>query len=177
MKGEVIFILALILFGLVVVGMSFMNKSPGNTHTTTNFTTANPEERRYLQIEITLINGTRITLSRFSGKIIVIEFMNIKCPHCANYLPTFRQFHDMYKGEDIVFISISSGNSLEELRRFVKDNNVDWLVAKDTGGLGKVLKVEWVPTTIFIDKNGEIYKVLVGEQTIEALQSIIEDIK
>lgn len=94
-----------------------------------------------------------------SGKPVLIEFYTLVCPSCAKMKPVVDALEKQY-GADI------------EFRRLNSDGTVP-----DSVALAEKLGVQYVPTFVFVTKDGVVSGQLVGEQTVQAMQAGLDKIK
>ena len=125
------------------------------------------------------------SMAEFEGKITVINFWATWCPPCVEEVPKLNRLYGRYKSSGVQIIGIAMDkDSLNLLDQFVKKNDVSYLVLVgneqvlsnlSTGALGK--NFQGIPTTILMDKNGQIYKRFDGsfdtEQLEEGLKALL----
>jgi len=70
---------------------------------------------------LTDIDGNVFRLSDFSGKVVLIDFMNTGCGSCRDQIPHFKVIHEEY-GDEVVIMSIAIDphESEELLRSFIE---------------------------------------------------------
>lgn len=103
------------------------------------------------------INGKEYKLSDFKGKIVVLDFWATWCPPCRASLPFFNELYKTYKDRGLVVIGISVDISERTVKRFVQDKKLEYLILLDKDNLvSDLYNVFSIPTTIIIDKNGNV---------------------
>jgi peroxiredoxin len=112
---------------------------------------------------LTDLDGNRVSLSQFRGKPVVINFWATWCPPCKAELPHLVKAYEREQGR-VVFLAISVDEPERTVRRFVEDNGVSLTVLLDDGGeVAADYRVEGIPTTFFISRDGEIVARYVGQ--------------
>lgn len=104
------------------------------------------------------MNSVQIRLSDFRGKVVVLEFMETKCPFCAQQMPNLVDLWRAY-GASVVIISVSIdivSDTNEVLRDYAQRYNAGWIFARDTGNVMMTYQIAAVPTTFIIDVQGYV---------------------
>lgn len=112
---------------------------------------------------LTDIDGTEFSLSDFNGKPVLLNFFAISCSACRSEISHIKATHEEF-GENlaIISISISPFDTVENLKQFRQDKEMNWIVARDNDDINSEYDVLYVPTTVIIDKDGYIQQRYVG---------------
>ncbi len=144
------------------------------------------------------INGkASLTLSSLKGKVILIEFFTISCPHCRESLPHTTELYKKFKktgkfealGITALFGTYYDGEKrennvtpekeIELMNEYFKSHGVDFPIyhTKDEN-VFKNYGIEGVPTFVIISKDWKIYKVIEGggEENINIVKKTIEEL-
>jgi thiol-disulfide isomerase/thioredoxin len=121
--------------------------------------------------QFTLLNGSRINLSKFMGKIVVLDLFGVKCQPCQYQMMVLDQISNEYKDKDVEIVSIDVwivfGETTELIEEFIdayKEQvgiDLDWTFGVDDSS--GVLFYKYVPADkgipmlYILDKNGNIY--------------------
>ena len=132
---------------------------------------------------INLYNNNRrfdndiLEISSLKGRPIIINFWAAMCPPCRAEMPELQNFYNLYQGKvTIVGIDVGKQTGLgttEEAIKLMETLNIDY----PTGSLNdpdslKTFNVSTMPTTIFMDSNGDIFRRWTGAITFETLSVI-----
>ncbi len=170
------------LFLLVVVVVMGILTAPGCTPPTQDITkerqpgptelTPAPEIGR-LAPDFTLVDlkGNEVTLSDFRGKTVFINFWATWCPSCRAEMPEIEAVYQEYKDKGVVVIGVDIQETEEEVLQFIQRVVYSWTFVLDTTGLVAVnYKIEAIPTSFFIDREGIIQAVNIGAMTKRAME-------
>ena len=109
------------------------------------------------------LGGTDLDVRQFQGKPLIINFWAGLCPPCRAELPDLQEFYDEF-GDRVVLVGIDIGQftglgSLQDAKDLLEELQISYPAGftNDRSVIRKY-KVFGMPTTIFIDSNGEIFK-------------------
>ena len=116
--------------------------------------------------------------ARFKNKVVIIQIMGSWCPNCMDETPFLSSLYDQYKDKGVEVIGLAYERSTDfqrsqqSLRSFQKRFNVKYeilitgIAVTDSLRTQKTLpqleKIIGFPTTIFLNKNGEVEKIHTG---------------
>lgn len=112
------------------------------------------------------INGKPVSLSSFKGKVVLLNFWATWCPPCRAEIPSMNRLQEKLKSRGLVVIAVSTDNRIDEPKRFVQQNPVNFIVLHDSNlkVSRTIYKVFMMPTTFLIDRRGIIVEKYFGEQ-------------
>lgn len=126
---------------------------------------------------LTDINGAVFSLEDFKGKIIVLDFFTTWCGPCKTQIPYLLQIYEKYGSNKVVIISISTdstSDTVDKLKRYALENNIAWIIARDTDNVARKYEVTAIPTIFIIDQDRIIRYKHVGVTSSSILLSEIE---
>jgi thiol-disulfide isomerase/thioredoxin len=109
-----------------------------------------------LLFTLTRLDGSPLKLGDHRGKVIVINFWATWCGPCLTELPLFEKTIAKYKDDrDVVFLAITTDEDRELVAPFLKQYKFNLPVAY-AEYLNDHFAVNSIPTTIILDRNGEV---------------------
>ena len=129
---------------------------------------------------VTDANGNEIKLSDFAGKPVVLNFWASWCPPCKSEMPRFDAKYREVK-DDVVFMMVDLVDGQRETQakgqQYVSDKGFAFPVYFDKKQLAAAAYgISSIPTTVFIDANGDIlagYQGAIDEKTLNSAIALI----
>lgn len=112
------------------------------------------------------MSGHDFSLSSLKGKYVVLDFWGSWCGWCIKGLPDMKQAYKKYK-DKIEFVGIACNDTEEKWKTAVAEHKIPWINVRNTKqpDVAVMYGVAGYPTKIVIDKEGNILKKVVGEDS------------
>jgi len=121
--------------------------------------------------------GEAVKLSEYKGKPIVLNFWASWCGPCQSEMPDFDAKHKAL-GDKVQFLMVNMTGGRETLataKKFIADKGYTFPVLYDTeADAATVYGVYSLPTTYFVDANGNLVAQATGAIDAETLQRGID---
>ena len=139
-------------------------------------------EKKYPNIKFDLFNGKKISIHELiNGGPLVIQFWAIWCSPCKKEMYYLDKIQDKYKDSGVNVICINTDNlkSVPKAKAYVRQKKYDLLIAADPSSqIFKKLNASVMPTTLIMDKNGQIVYTKEGymvgdEKKVEAALKLL----
>jgi thiol-disulfide isomerase/thioredoxin len=103
------------------------------------------------------INGDTISLSKFKGQYLLLDFWASWCAPCRAENPELIRLYNKYKNKGIEFIGVADDYGTEDKWKaaILKDKTAIWRQVLDDN-MGVRYSVHTIPLQILIDKDGNI---------------------
>jgi cytochrome c biogenesis protein CcmG, thiol:disulfide interchange protein DsbE len=109
------------------------------------------------QFARTDVQGTRIDLVQYRGKVVLLNFWATWCAPCRIEMPRFVQWQRQYGPRGFQIIGVSIDDSEAPVRPFVARMRLDYPVVMGNAKLGDLYGgVYGVPVTFLIDRHGVV---------------------
>jgi thiol-disulfide isomerase/thioredoxin len=102
-------------------------------------------------------DGRPVSLDALKGKVVFINFWASWCPPCLAEMPSLNGLYKKFKdNERIVFLFINEDEDLVKAQRLLKKKGYQIPLMTRTGAVSEALFSGTLPTTIVLDKTGQI---------------------
>ncbi|HEY8499641.1 MAG TPA: TlpA disulfide reductase family protein [Clostridia bacterium] len=156
------------------------DENGGNGITNDSADEAEQPEEKLKAFDFTVYDreGSKVNLSDFYGKPIIINFWATWCPYCVEEMPLFEEKYKEY-GDKVNFLMIDAADGQTETKekgeKFIEDGGFTFPVYFDTDGdASYTYQAYSLPTSVFIDADGHIIAYQPGMLTPEMLQKGID---
>lgn len=110
-------------------------------------------------------DGRTINLSKFRGKVVVVNLWATWCGPCVTEMPTLAALQKRYEGKDlaVVPISVDRKSALQDVKSFIGVHPPLTIYNDPEFSIPAKLKVMGLPTTIIYDRQGHEVARVKGE--------------
>ncbi|MCS7082823.1 MAG: TlpA disulfide reductase family protein [Bacteroidota bacterium] len=106
------------------------------------------------------IEGRSVSLRQFRGKVVLLDFWATWCQPCLEELPNVKALWRRYRDRGFVIIGVSLDEDVRAWKRFVREQQLDWVHIGDGSGWRHALvqqyRVQAIPATFLLDRQGKI---------------------
>lgn len=204
MKKIIFSLTIVLMIGGAVYTVSNYNKSNANTKTTVNTTyssegtknssdksntdsnnnekTTNPVginqnsiKTKAIDFKLKDLNGKELSLSDLKGKKVFLNFWATWCPPCKAEMPEIEKLYQETKNSDLVIVAVEIGEPLSTVKPFIDQNNYNFKVLLDSDqSVAAKYGISAIPTSFFIDKEGNIVSKNTGAMNIDQMKEYIK---
>ena len=127
-----------------------------------------------LDFKLIDLNGKEVSLSDFKGKKVFLNFWASWCPPCISEMPDIEKLYTETKDSDLVILAVNLGEDKATVKDFSDTNKYNFKILLDTDqSVGKQYNISAIPTSYFIDKEGNIVSTVKGSISLEKMKSYI----
>ncbi|HEX2010253.1 MAG TPA: TlpA disulfide reductase family protein [Roseateles sp.] len=126
-----------------------------------------------------LLDGAKAESAHWQGKVMLVNFWATSCTTCVAEMPEIVATHEKYKARGFDTLAVAmSYDPPAFVANFAQSRKLPFGVAIDnTGAIAqKFGDVRLTPTTLLINKRGEIVKRYVGAPDFAALHGLVEQL-
>ena len=128
--------------------------------------------------QLTNLHNQTISNQNLHGKVTLINFWFPTCPGCVSEMPKLIKMAHDYQGKDFQILGIAEptsnpADSLDGVKNYVAKQGIVFNVMFDADK-AVAKKSELYPTSVLINKQGEVLKTFVGEPDFAALYQTVD---
>lgn len=127
-------------------------------------------------------SGQSLSVNSLIGKVVFVNFWATWCPPCIKEMPSIDNLKKNFQNnEDLVFLMVDVDNRMKQAAAFMKDNGFDLPVYVATSEIPGAYLGDAIPTTVVINKAGEIVARIQGgrdygsQEIIQGLQDLLAE--
>ena len=118
-----------------------------------------------------------IRLSDFKGQGVMLNFWGTWCKPCEEEMPYMQELYPEYKEKGIEIIAVSLDSTELVVDRFIDKYDLTFPIPHDkTGEVRDLYKIGPIPSSIFINPDGKIQRVVNGALSLESLENYFKEI-
>ncbi len=106
--------------------------------------------------------GQPVYLSKFKGKVLIINFWASWCIPCRLEIPLLNGIYPRLSAKNKQLIGVNPSESQEKIDTFRQQTAISFPVYRDRGELSKRLNIQVIPAIAVIDKNGMVKSITYG---------------
>ncbi len=127
--------------------------------------------------KVTDIKGKELSLEKYKGQVVLLDFWATWCGPCINELPNVQKTYEKYKDKKFQIIGISLDMSIKKLDTFLKGNELPWIHYLDkTATVSKQYRITAIPSMFLIDGKGVIRTTdLRGTKLEKAVDALVKE--
>ena len=128
-------------------------------------------------ISYVLLDGSKFDSAQWQGKVMLVNFWATSCTTCVAEMPEIVATHEKFKSRGFDTLAVAmSYDPPAYVANFAASRKLPFGVAIDnTGAIAqKFGDIQLTPTTLLINKRGEIVKRYVGAPDFAALHGLVE---
>jgi thiol-disulfide isomerase/thioredoxin len=124
------------------------------------------------------LDGRSIRMSEYKGKPVVLDFWATWCVPCKASMPHLDQVQERYRAQGLVVIGVSVDDApAPDVRKYAERLRVKFRLAMaDESVLDLYGPIRSIPTTLFINRRGDIVRRVVGYVDEETLSSFANEL-
>ncbi|UUV26956.1 MULTISPECIES: thiol-disulfide oxidoreductase ResA [Lysinibacillus] len=148
----------------------------------TVYTTLSQDKNEVLKIgdeapNFTLVDmqGDKHSLEEYKGQGVFLNFWGTWCKPCEREFPIIDRYYNEYKEKDIQVLAINIAESDFVVQNYIDRKGLTFPVLIDKNkSVMEAYNINPLPTTILINSEGKIEKIITGEMKEQDIKSYME---
>ena len=137
--------------------------------------TPNSIKTKAIDFKLKDLNGNELSLSDLKGKKVFLNFWATWCPPCKAEMPEIEKLYQETKDSDLVIVAVEIGEPLDTVKSFIDSNKYNFKVLLDPDQtVATKYNITSIPTSYFIDADGNIVYKHVGGMNIDQMKAYIK---
>jgi cytochrome c biogenesis protein CcmG, thiol:disulfide interchange protein DsbE len=131
------------------------------------------------------LDGVPVSLDDFKGKVVLLNFWATWCEPCKEETPALEAAYQKLKDQGLVIVGVDLYNaersrsySVQDVRQFANRYGVTYpIVLDESGSVGQAYAVHPIPTSYFIDQQGKVRYLKVGQLNMSDVERIFRSLQ
>lgn len=140
-----------------------------------------PKNQSAPAFQIQDLQGKTVSNADLENRVTLINFWFPTCPGCVSEMPKLIKMAHDYQGKDFQILGIAvptpnPADSLDGVKTYAAKAKIPFNVMFDADKttVKKFVKTELYPTSVLINKRGEVLKTFVGEPDFQQLYAEVD---
>lgn len=150
----------------------------------TLYSSLTKEKREVIQVgdtapdfELVDMNGETHRLSEYRGQGVFLNFWGTWCKPCEREFPIMEKYYQGYKNEGVQVLAVNIAEPDYTVNKYIEQKGLTFPVLIDRyRSVMGAYNIKPLPTTILINSEGKIEKIITGEMTDESILSYMKQI-
>lgn len=138
----------------------------------------NSEAKEPAQFTLSGVLGDKLALASLKGKVVVLDFWATWCGPCRLQHPLYEEVKKRFQDrDDVIFLAVDTDEDHSLVKPFLEQHQWNQKVYFEDG-LGMMLQVTSIPTTVILDKQGVVSSRMNGflpDRFVDMLSDRIRD--
>ncbi|GGA21946.1 thiol-disulfide oxidoreductase ResA [Psychrobacillus lasiicapitis] len=124
------------------------------------------------------MNGEKHQLSDYKGQGVFLNFWGTWCKPCEREFPLMDKHYQDYKDQGVQILAVNIGESDFAVQKYVDRKGLTFpVLIDDNKSVMETYNINPLPTTMLVNSEGKIEKIITGEMSEEAIKGNMEQIK
>jgi peroxiredoxin len=128
---------------------------------------------------LTTLEGQPVSLSDYTGKVVLVNFWATWCPSCITEMPDYEQVYQRHGQDDFIVLGINFQEGPEQVGQYAAGLGLTFPVLLDQDGrvTTRQYQVIGMPASFIIDRQGKIFYRHLGPMSGETLQAKLAELE
>jgi len=176
MKKDLYALLTFFILSLLLISCSSSDEK--DTRSSPRVAQNNPSQMAAGSLNLRDLDGNPWNYDDYKGKgPLIINFWGTWCPPCRKEMPDLKRIYDEYKPKGLEIVGLAVNDTPGKVKAYISKDGYNWVMLITSREAAKYFKLgAGVPTTIFINKDGNETGRYVGMRSYEDFKIQVEKI-
>lgn len=124
------------------------------------------------------MEGTSHKLSDYEGEGVFLNFWGTWCAPCVKEMPAMDRQYKVFEEQGVNVLAVNIAQSDFEVQTFVDRFDLSFPIAIDKSkSVMRAYNIRPLPTTILVNPEGDIERIVTGEMTEQDIEGFMKEIK
>jgi peroxiredoxin len=119
------------------------------------------------------LDGQTVSLSDYRGKGVILNFWGTFCLPCRTEMPAFQQQYELNKDNGLEILAVNMDEAEASVQGFVNQYGLTFPILMDKGRVAELYRIDPLPTTMLINPDGQIERIILGPVDEKALSYLV----
>jgi len=130
------------------------------------------------EIDLERLEGGRVKLSEMRGQLVVLSFWATWCGPCVQELPDVQRLADEFPQVRFLLVDVDGGEEVRpRVQAFKNRLGLRLPIALDDGSASQAYRVDTIPRTIVVGKDGSVAQVLDGAHPFDEMRRTLQSVQ
>lgn len=120
--------------------------------------------------------GTPLSMASLRGKAVYLNFFASWCPPCNEEAPDVNALQKEYASHGLQVVGVDVLENAAKAKSFIAEHHLKYPAVVDGGTLRDAYNVNGLPVHVFIDRQGIVRKIAVGELSKSEMEAAVKSI-
>lgn len=127
---------------------------------------------------LTDLDGESHKLSDYEGQGVFLNFWGTWCEPCAKEMPAMDRQNEIYSEKGVQTLAVNIAQSEFEVQSFADQYGLTFPIVIDKNkSVMHAYNIRPLPTTVLVNPEGEIQRIITGEMSEEDIAGYMEEIR
>jgi peroxiredoxin len=116
-----------------------------------------------MNVDLKDLDGRRVRLSDYAGKIVLLSFWTTWCPNCRAEMPELEKAFRQFAGKGVMVVTVDLQERASVVAAYRREYHMSYPILMDrSGSVGRSFGIRAIPTTYILNRKGLLIGRVMG---------------